>query len=101
MGIFDFFKNNNKEKMSFAKQKINKEPLVIFNDGIKVKETKFYPDGTIESINDGKTCKQFNEAGVLFREYWREDGESSFDWGIINEILYDDNEIVKEISTAS
>ena len=101
MGIFDFLKNNNKKPL--AKQKINKEPLVIIKDGIKVKETKFYPDDTIESINDGKTCKNFNKAGVLEREYWREDGESSFIWNgsKISSIHYYENGIVKQTSTAS
>ena len=103
MGIFDFFKKNNNNKKSLVKQKINKEPLVVIKNGIKVKETKLYPDGTIESINDGKTCKNFNNVGVLEREYWREDGESSFIWNgsKISTILYYENGIVKQISTAS
>tara|TARA_B110000027_G_C16100779_1_gene292925 strand:+ start:828 stop:1841 length:1014 start_codon:yes stop_codon:yes gene_type:complete len=90
-----------KEEPSTSKE-VNKEPVMIYKDGEKIKETKFFPDGGM-SVQDFDSCKFFNASGVLEREYWREDGKSSFEWngGLMSSREYNDNGILKKSSTHS
>tara|TARA_B100000427_G_scaffold125242_1_gene104116 strand:+ start:356 stop:1264 length:909 start_codon:yes stop_codon:yes gene_type:complete len=85
MGIFDSLFGGEKEKKT------------------REKETKYYPDGKIKEINDGKTCKIFYESGSLKEEYWNEDGTSSLDWdaNVQSRICYYENGKIKEIITKS